>query len=235
MTLQRVSAGAGIASALITFVFGALHPKGTSDVGSVDEWMTRVNGSDVWILVHFMLLLSTILALVALVGIARSYEEPEASAWGRLGAIVGAVAVSIGAMTFLIDGAVVKQTADLWASRPGDAATSATATLATQIGFILVAGLQIGTGVVALIFGIAGFRSRSYPIWLAWLAVVAAATGIVPGAGNYLFGASTWNLTASYVSSGLFAWWVLAMSRRLWAMAPRSSQPSAIGSPAEAL
>lgn len=218
----RISSVAGIASALVTFVFGILHPKGSSDVGSVDEWMTRVHSSDVWILVHFMLLLSSILALVALVGIARSYAEPAASAWVRMGVIVGAVMASIAVVTFLVDGAVVKQTADAWAAEPDDPGMSATAFFATRLGFILVAGIQLGTGVVALLFGVAGLLSRSHPAWLSWLALLISAIGTVPGSAHYLLGASTWNVNASYVSNGLFAVWILVMSRRLWTMAAQS-------------
>lgn len=84
----RISAAAGIASALITFPFGLLHPKGTTEVGSVNEWMTRVHDSDVWILVHFMLIWSSVLALVALIGIARSYEE-QVAGWARIGVVLG--------------------------------------------------------------------------------------------------------------------------------------------------
>lgn len=74
--LVRISAAAGLTATTITFIFGILHPKGTSDVGSrLAEWMTRVSGSDVWVLVHFMLLVSSILVLIALICIARSYPE----------------------------------------------------------------------------------------------------------------------------------------------------------------
>jgi hypothetical protein len=210
---MRISAAAGIASALITFAFGLLHPKGTTEVGSVNEWMTRVHGSDVWNLVHFMLIWSSLLALVALIGIAHSYEE-EAAGWARIGVVVGAVTTAIAILAFLIDGAVVKHIADLWAADPQG--TSAIARLATEIGFILVAGLQLGTGMVAGVFGIAGLRSRSHPAWLAWLAVGTAVIALIPGSANYLFGAATWNVNASYVSNALFAVWILAMSRRLW-------------------
>ncbi len=233
--LARISAGAGLTCAVITFLFGILHPKGTSDVGSVNEWMTRVHASDVWILVHFMLMLSSILALVALVGIARSFAEPGASAWARIGVIVGAVMVSIAVVTFLVDGAVVKQTADAWASNTGDPAMSAAAALATSLGFILVAGVQVGTGAVALIFGMAGLRSNSHPAWLAWLALATAAIGIVPGSTNYLFGAATWNVSASYVSNGLFAFWLLAISRRLWAITQQSVNAQTDRGPAAVL
>jgi hypothetical protein len=73
--LVRISAAAGLTATTITFIFEILHPKGSSDVGSLSEWMTRVSGSDVWVLVHFMLLVSSILVLIALIGIARSYPE----------------------------------------------------------------------------------------------------------------------------------------------------------------
>jgi hypothetical protein len=73
--LYRIGGIAGIEGALVTFVLGILHPKGTSDVGSVTEWMSRVHASDVWIVVHFALAVASVLALAALVAIARSYPR----------------------------------------------------------------------------------------------------------------------------------------------------------------
>jgi hypothetical protein len=75
----------------ITFLFGILHPKGTSGVGSV---------------------------LIALVGISRTYVEEESAAWTRVGLTVAAVTTALAVLTFLIDGAVVKETADRWAATP---------------------------------------------------------------------------------------------------------------------
>ena len=221
--LSRISGAAGILGAVTTLVFGALHPKGSRDVGSVSEWMTRVGASDAWVLIHFMLLLASILGLVALVGVARSYPEGSAQAWARIGVLVATVATAIAVMTFLIDGAVVKETADRWVAGPQEA-NSGDARLATDIGFVLVAGLQLATGFVATIFAIAGLRSPTHPPALAWMALAAGSIGVISGAAHYLLGSSTWAANATYVSSGLFGIWVLAMSRRLWLSAPRAAE-----------
>jgi hypothetical protein len=214
-SLFRISAAAGISGALITFVFGILHPKGTSDLGSVSEWMSRVHSSDVWIVVHFALAVAAVLMLVAIVGISRSFPEEGAASWAGAGLFVAAVTTTAALATFLIDGAVVKETADRFVTS-GDTAARGAALLATDIGFILVAGLQIMTGITAAFFGIAGLMSRAHPVYLAWLALGTAVIGIIPGAAHYLFGSQTWSVSASYVSSALFAIWILAMSRRLW-------------------
>jgi hypothetical protein len=213
---SRISAVAGISGAIITFSFGILHPKGTSGVGSVSEWMTRVSGSDAWILVHFMLALAAVLILIAIVGIARSYDEEGSAAWARVGLIVAAVTTAVAVLTFMIDGAVVKHIADRWAIQPDDPATLGAALFATEIEFILVAGLQLMTGITAFIFGVAGLGSNSHPAWLSWLALTTGLIGVIPRSAHYLFGASTWAVSASYVSSALFAIWILAMSWRMW-------------------
>jgi hypothetical protein len=214
----RVPAIAGITGALITFAFGILHPKGTSNLGSLTEWMTRVGASDVWVLVHFMLLVASILVLVALVGIASSYTEEPAATWAHLGMVIAIVATVVAVITFLIDGAVVKETADRWLGDRQDPALTGAARLATDTGFMLVAGLQLTTGAAALLFAIAGLRAAVFPRYLAWLALVAGLVGIIPGAAHYLAGTSAWTANASYLSNGLFAIWILVMSRRLLAM-----------------
>jgi hypothetical protein len=149
---------------MITFVFGILHPKGTADVGSVSEWMTRVSASDVWILVHFMLAWASVLTLIAIVGIAHSYAAGASSAWARVGVLVAAATTAVGVATFLIDGAVVKHIADRWIVEPDDPAISGAARLATDTGFILVAGLQLTTGMVAFILALPASRQDRAPI-----------------------------------------------------------------------
>jgi hypothetical protein len=221
--LFRIGASAGIAGALVTLVFGILHPKGTSDVGSLAEWMSRVHSSDIWTVVHFALAIAWLLMLVSIVAIAQSYPEEEAAPWARVGTIIAIVATAAALITFLVDGAVVKETADRFANNPDDAAARGAALLATDVGFILVAGLQLMSGITAAAFGVAGLQSRAHPRYLAWLALATGVIGIVSGAAHYLLGSSTWAANASYVSSGLFAVWILAMSRRLWRWRPQES------------
>ena len=215
-TAARIAAAAGMTSAALTVVFGLLHPKGSSDVGTVEEWMTRVGGSDVWIVVHLGLLVASLLFLLASAGIARAYPEERAAAWAQAALLANAVATAVAVVTFLFDGAVVKHVAELWESQRSDAATLGAARLATEAGFVLVAGLQLTTGVVALLFACAGFASAAHPRWLAWLALAAGLAGVVPGAAHYVWGAATWSVNVVYLSSAGLAVWTFAMSRRLW-------------------
>lgn len=215
-TAARIAATAGMASAALTIVFGLLHPKGSSDVGTVEEWMTRVGGSDSWIIVHLALLVASMLFVLASAGIARSYLEERAAAWARAAFAANVVATSVAVVTFLFDGAVVKHVAELWESHRSDAATLGAARLATEAGFVLVAGLQLITGFVALLFACAGLSSATHPRWLAWLALVAGLAGVVPGAAHYVWGAATWSVNVVYLSSAGLALWTFAMSRRLW-------------------
>lgn len=162
-----------------------------------------------------MLLLGAVLLLVATIGIARSFPEEGAAAWARVALVANIVATAVAVTTFLIDGAVVKEIAELWQAQPEDPATLGAARLATEVGFILVAGLQILTGVVALLFGCAGLASKAHPRWMAWLAVGAGFTYVVPGSAHYLLGTSTWSANLIYVSTALWAVWVFGMSWRL--------------------
>ena len=214
--LRGVAGASGVAGAVITIVFGVLHPKGASDVGTVSEWMRRVGASDIWTVVHFMLLLASLLLLLAAAGIARSYPEETASAWAEVAFVAMIVSTGIAVVTFLIDGPVVKRVAELWETAPRDPASIGAARFATAAGFILVAGLQLCSGIVALLFGRAGLATRAHPRPLAWLALGAGITGTVPGAVHYIAGAATWSVSMVYVSSALFAIWILLMSLRIW-------------------
>jgi hypothetical protein len=213
--LARVAGVCGVAGAVMLWIFGLLHPKGASDVGAVEEWMTRVGGSDVWIPVHLALLLASILVLLAAVGIRDSFPEEASATWARLAFTVTIVATSAAVATFLVDGAALKQFADLWVARAGDAGMRPAGELITAVGFILVAGLQISKGIAALLFGAAGLTTRAHPRWIGWLAVATGLLGPIPGSLHYLVGTSTATVNLVYVSEALFGLWVFVMSWRL--------------------
>lgn len=215
--LRRVSGVAGITAALIVWVFGILHPKGASDVGTLREWLTRVSGSDVWVVVHFMFLLASILILVAAVGIARSYLEERAVLWSDLALPMTVVATAVAFVTFLVDGPALKDIADRWALQPADPAVLGAGRLITEVGFFLVAGLQLSKGAVAFLFGLAGLASRRHAGWIGWLAIVAGLSALIPGSIHYLAGSTTVTANATYVSEALFALWVFLMGWRLLA------------------
>ncbi len=223
--MRRFGAAAGIAGSALILLAGVLHPKGSSDVGTVEEWMTRVGNSDIWIPIHLALLIGAVLLLLAGIVIARSFTEEPARTWAEAAWITNAIATSVAVVTFLFDGAVVKNIAEVWQSRPDDVATQGAARLATEAGFILVAGLQLTTGMVALLFGGASLSSRAHARWLGVMALAGAATALIPGAAHYLAGSTTWSVSLVYLSSALITVWFLLMSVRLWRLRPAEPTP----------
>lgn len=214
--MARLWAVSGVGGALLTLTAGAVHPKGSSDVGTVDEWMTRVGESDLWIADHLALLCAAVLLLIASIGIARSFVDEPASSWAEAARTTNVIATGVAVMTFLFDGAVVKNVATMWHAHPDDAAVEGAARLATEAGFVLVAGLQLTTGMVAVLFAVAGLSDTRYPKSLAILALTGGAAALIPGAVHYLAGSSTWSVSLVYVSNALVAIWFLLMSLRLW-------------------
>jgi hypothetical protein len=208
----------------VTLAAGAVHPKGSSDVGTVGEWMTRVGNSNIWIADHLVLLFGALLLLLASVAIARSFPDGQSRTWAEAAWITNVIATAVAVLTFLFDGAVVKNVAELWQAQPDDPAVLGAATLATETGFILVAGLQVTTGLVALMFGVAVVFSNRYPRWLGVLALGGGATSLIPGAAHYLAGTSTWSASLVYVSGALIAVWFFLMSARLWRSEPNAAQ-----------
>jgi hypothetical protein len=221
--MTRLGAVAGIAGAVITLGAGAIHPKGSSDVGTVSEWMTRVGDSNIWIADHLALLIGSLLLLVASVAIARSFQDERARTWAEAAWIINVVATGVAVVTFLFDGAVVKNIAELWQARPDDPSTIGAARLATETGFILVAGLQLTTGVVALLFAAAGLTDGAHPRWLGGVVLAGGISAVIPGGVHYLAGSTTLTVSLVYVSGALVAIWFLLMSRRLWILRPEQA------------
>lgn len=93
-----------------------------------------------------MLLLASILTLIAVSGFARSYGEPRAAGWAEFALLVTVLATAVAVVTFLVDGAALKEVADRWIAHPGDAATRGAGELITPLGFILVAAPADGGG-----------------------------------------------------------------------------------------
>lgn len=99
--MTRLGAGAGIAGAVVTLVAGAVHPKGSSDVGTVGEWMTRVGNSDIWIPIHLALLLGAILLMIASFAIGQSFAEAHARTWADAAWKTNIAATAVATLAFL--------------------------------------------------------------------------------------------------------------------------------------
>lgn len=211
------SAGlAGMVGAVATLAAGVVHPKGSSDVGTLEEWLTRVGNSRIWVLDHFVLLVAAVLLVIAARGITHSYPEAAAREWAHRALTVTVASTALTAIAFLVDGPVLKEAAERWQEAPGDAAVLGASRAITEIGFILVAGFQLVVGIAASLFACAGLTTSAHPRVLGWLAAAAGVTAIVPASAHYLAGASTWSVSLVYVSSGLFSAWTFAMAWRLW-------------------
>lgn len=218
-TLFKAGAVAAMAGALIGIVFNLLHPR-PDEVDSVLSELQMVSDSGIWVFDHYMLVISLALGLLGGVAISRSYLEESARSWGRLALVAQIVAVGVGFVTLAIDGMIVGKVADEWAASGGgtDTPEFVTAAAAVNIGLGLFTMIIISLfGVAALLFGIAGLNTATYPRWLGGLALIGGVLGMAAGTLQYLDGIS--DLSAMYLflpASLAFTVWLFASGWYLW-------------------
>jgi hypothetical protein len=226
-TLFRVGAVAAMVGAALGLVFNLLHPRG-GGIDTSQEELELVADSGIWLFDHYMLAWSLAIGFLGLVAIARSFTGEAAESWGRLALAFAIASFAIGVVTVVIDGIAVKEVADNWAEagRGTDSTAFATGDAVANISLAIFTAL-IGSlfGVTAVLYGVAGLASTTYPKWLAYLAVVAGVLGLLTASIVFLSGPSDFALNILFgASSGLYTLWLFFSGLNLW-QRERSPQP----------
>lgn len=207
-TAIRFAAGAGMVGAIILAVFSALHPR-SADIGA--ESLVRLAGQGgVWAIVHYMIGWGFALALVALVGLSRSFSTDPSASWGRIALPVAIGSTAIAVATVGVDGFAMRVAAQ--------EASSEVALAVAYAGMgVSVATVASFFGLTPVLFGVAVAVGEDYRRWLGWIPIVSGLLGLA-GA-TIIFFAGLVDLVANIlfpISSAIFVVWIGIMSYLLW-------------------
>lgn len=220
--LYRIGAVSAILGSLIALAGNALHPRvSSSDLGDPVAFLRLVHESSMWTTAHAAIIVAALLFLGGQVAIYESLRAGRAAALARLALASALVGGATNLIVLAIDGIVMSEVAEAWATAP--AAEKAAALQAGAAMYHLDFGLfSILTalmffGVPFILYGLSVVSSEPYPRWLGWVAVVggsgAAAVGLVEAYAGVT--AATF-LILFPILAAMLSIWLLVMGVLLW-------------------
>lgn len=167
-----------VANVVATAGHGDLPEAGTAaELAFVAERAT-------WSHVHLLSIIGVLLWLAGFLALAHCLRRTPGAVPSRLGLAAAFVGAGVHVVFFSIDGYALKRTADAWAAAAGTA--QADLLQAGNLVLLLqnsqfVSAIAFMLGLPFVLFGLAVARSRIYPAWLGWVAVLAGLGSLVTG------------------------------------------------------
>ena len=223
-SLLRTGAVCAIAGTLTNLVATAGHGD-LPEAGTAAE-LAFVADRASWSYVHLLSIVGVLLWLAGFVALAQSLRCTPAAALGRLALASACVGASVHVVFFSIDGYALKRTADAWAAATG--AQQADLFQAGNLVLLLqnsqfVSAIAFMLGLPFALFGLAVARSRTYPAWLGWVAVLAGLGSLVTGVTRFV---GLDQLIPDPVFFPVFALpaslWIAALGVLMWRRATRT-------------
>ena len=133
--------------------------------------------SDLWTLIHLVIVIGIILMPAGLLAVRHSIAENGfTDALTRLGMYAVTIGATVGVITLILDGVAAKQLADQWAAAPEPAKAAALGLVSANetVNFALGGLFNLSfAGFPFVLFGLAVAHAGTYPRWLGWVAFYA--------------------------------------------------------------
>jgi hypothetical protein len=213
-SIFRIGSVAGTVGSLLAMVGNLLHP--ATPIGDPEGVARTIAQSEIWVLVHLVIVVGLILMLGALVAICRSIEGGVAGALAQLGYVAAVAGITVGVILVIVDGVAAKHLADAWEAAPPEEAAAALRMVVAEetINFALAALFNIlFAGVTFILLGLAVAWSGEYPGWLGWVVVVAGIGSVPVGLVQAYAGESIgFTRIATIIFPTIITLWVAGMS-----------------------
>ncbi|MEO8208158.1 MAG: hypothetical protein ABI598_03915 [Chloroflexota bacterium] len=190
--------------------------------------LQAIAASDGWVALHLTLLVSILLVIGGLVGLARLLDDGPGGPLARLGIAAALLGGALAAVSTSMDGFVMKPLALAWATAPASAAAMALrlADAVRMIGFgVWSMGILVLFGLAFVCLGAAVAVSGRFLAWLGWTAVVSGAGSSVAAV---LQIANTGEVqmaeTLFFATSLLITVWTFAVGVLMWRTARESGK-----------
>lgn len=209
-SVLRLGGGAAMTGAVVGLVFNLLHPRAGDALDDAAAELALISDDGMWQFTHYMLGISVVLGLAAILVIGRSFPDQPAASWGLLAAGVGIASTVMLLSAVALDGFAMERLASAGADAAG-AEVLQSATFA-----LLTIGIGTWFGLTPMLFGIAMLSSLAYPRWLAYIALGGGTLGFITGTIQWFSGPTTLTMNGLFLIASLavtvwffFAGWAL--------------------------
>lgn len=214
---SRIGATCAIGGSVLLFVGTYLHPM-QADPNDAAAAFAEYAADRLWVASHLTQLMGVTLIVAALLMLSRQLRATKAAAWSRL-AEGGAVArLAVATALQAVDGIALKAMVDNWAGAPaaekGIMFQAALAVRQVEVGLASTSSLLFGLTVA--VYGIALLRDRSYPKWVAGLAIGGGVSTTIAGVAMAYTGFSDLAMAINMPASSLLLVWMLALGLCMW-------------------
>jgi hypothetical protein len=229
-SLLRIGGMAGIGGGVLGIVANILHPRlAPSDQGDLTKTLDMISGYSLWLIDHFAILVTAVLALIALVAVARSIVNTAAEPWARIAFSLALAAGGVAIVSFSYDGSVMSLIGKEWANTQGAARAEVLqrAQLIQYFDNTLFAVTVFGLfGVTQTLFGLAIRNSGLYPGWIGPAAIAGGIIGLVSGTWMWMVGGLNIGnfLVLFTITSVVFTIWLIGASWRMLRMSEPASE-----------
>jgi uncharacterized membrane protein YhaH (DUF805 family) len=221
---SKFGAVCAVVGAVLLLVGTYLHPM-QADPNDAVAAFTEYAADRLWVASHLTQLAGVTLMVAALLILARRLEATSGSTWPRLAAGGAIASLALAAALQAVDGIAMKAMVDAWAIAPATQTEAgfyaAFAVRQIEIGLASAASMLFGLTVTA--YGAALWCNRTYPKWVAVLAILAGPQMTIAGVVTAYAGFSELTMTISMPASLLVLVWMLALGVLMWR---RGEEPS---------
>jgi len=213
----RIGAGAAIIGPIVLLVATMLHPSGADPNDPVAAF-SEYAADRLWVATHLMAFVGAFLMVICLFALARSLEGDRLRPLADLAVLVAFAALATAAILQAVDGVALKSMVDRWAAAP-DAQKQAAfeAALAVRHVEIGVAGFSgFLFGMTGVLFGVALAASKTYPVWLGWLAILGGGGTVAGGVLTMFTGFSSVEMNVAMPSNIIMLVWLVATGVVMW-------------------
>ena len=213
----RIGAVGATLGGFLLLVGNVIHPREEGQLDQVEALLAVVAGSEMWAVVHTMLLLGVALLMVGYVGLTATMTE---TVWPRLGLGLAIVGTAMAALFMTTEAVALPPIAEVWAAASNEArqsaVTSAVPLFHLSLALSAAAALFL-FGLTPLAMGKALVSSALHPSWLGWVGIGVGILGVGANLYQILTGVTTGTaLIVVPISIVAATVWVIALGVHMW-------------------
>ena len=179
---------------------------------------TEYAADRLWVTSHLTQLVGVVLIVAALLFLAQELEGASRTGWSRLAAGGAIASLAVATTLQAVDGIALKAMVDAWAVAPAahkEAAFHA-AFAVRQVEVGLASTLSLVFGLTATVYGVVLLGHRTYPKWVAALAIGEGVSTTIAGVVMAYTGFSGLAMAINMPANALLLAWMVTLGVCMW-------------------